>query len=68
MKETPVIFMFFMVFISAVSVFAQDNIALGIPYTLEPAPAYEHCTDPDDDKQLTDGVYTEGYFWTLKFI
>lgn len=66
MKETPVIFMFFMVFISAVSVFAQDNIALGIPYTLEPAPAYEHCTDPDDDKQLTDGVYTEGYFWTQK--
>jgi len=40
-----------------------DNIALGAPYTLSPAPNYEHCTDSDDAKQLTDGVYSEGYFW-----
>ena len=29
-------------------------------------PAYEHCTDPEDGKQLTDGAYTEGHFWTQK--
>ncbi len=64
MKRNPVVFMFFTVFAFAVSVYGQENIALGKPYTLEPAPAYEHCTDPEDGKQLTDGVYTEGYFWT----
>jgi len=41
-----------------------QNLALGMPYTLEPAPHYEHCTDPDDVKQLTDGAYSQGYFWT----
>ena len=41
----------------------SDNIALGASYTFEPAPNYRHCTDPDDKKQLTDGVYSEGYFW-----
>ena len=42
------------------------NIALGVPYTMDPAPNYEYCTDPEDVKQLTDGVYSEGYFWTQK--
>jgi hypothetical protein len=37
---------------------------LGKPYTLDPRPNYSHCTDPDDGKQLTDGQYTVGYFWT----
>lgn len=41
-----------------------QNLALGMKYTLEPAPQYQHCTDPDDVRQLTDGVYTQGYFWT----
>ncbi|HEO71026.1 MAG TPA: hypothetical protein ENN80_07165, partial [Candidatus Hydrogenedentes bacterium] len=40
-----------------------ENIALGASYTLRPAPNYEHCTDPDDTVQLTDGEYSEGYFW-----
>lgn len=40
------------------------NIAKGAGYTLTPAPRYEHCTDPGDATQLTDGVYTEGHFWT----
>lgn len=40
------------------------NIALGKPYKMEPTPGYEHCTDPGDAAQLTDGVYSEGYFWT----
>ena len=66
MKSNPVVFMFFTIFSFAVSVYGQENIALGKPYTLEPVPAYEHCTDPDDGKQLTDGIYTEGYFWTQK--
>lgn len=42
------------------------NIALGKPYTLKPAPDYSYCTDPGDATQLTDGVYTKGYFWTQK--
>ncbi|NMA47085.1 MAG: hypothetical protein GX945_11060 [Lentisphaerae bacterium] len=43
-----------------------ENIALNKPYTLSPRPTYSYCTDPDDKVQLTDGVYTEGYFWTQK--
>lgn len=41
-----------------------ENLALNRTYTLEPVPGYQHCTDANDMKQLTDGVYTEGYFWT----
>ncbi|MBI5687711.1 MAG: hypothetical protein HZC54_21790 [Verrucomicrobia bacterium] len=43
-----------------------DNIALGKPYALDPRPNYGYCTDPGDKTQLTDGVYTKGYFWTQK--
>ena len=43
-----------------------ENIALGKPYTLDPRPNYSYCTDPGDKTQLTDGVYTKGYFWTQK--
>ena len=42
----------------------RENIALGKPYELSPPPSYEHCTDPGDVTQLTDGQYTVGYFWT----
>ena len=41
----------------------SENIALGATYTLEPGPNYGLCTDPGDAEQLTDGVYTDGYFW-----
>lgn len=51
---------------TVIPLYALENIALGKPYTLEPAPEYSHCTDPEDAKQLTDGIYTEGYFWTQK--
>ena len=47
---------------------AQDkpeNVALGASYTLT-RPNYAYCTDPEDSVQLTDGVYSEGYFWTQK--
>ncbi len=42
------------------------NLALHKPYTMTPAPNYGHCTDPDDAIQLTDGIFTDGYFWTQK--
>lgn len=42
------------------------NLAKGRKYTMSRAPNYKLCTDPDDDKQLTDGVFTEGYYWTQK--
>jgi hypothetical protein len=42
------------------------NIALGKTYTLDPRPNYSYCTDPGDKTQLTDGQYSQGYFWTQK--
>ena len=41
----------------------SENIALGATYTIEPGPNYGLCSDPGDREQLTDGVYTDGYFW-----
>jgi len=43
---------------------ARQNIALGKPYSLYPRPTYQHCTDPGDTEQLTDGKTTSEYFWT----
>ena len=40
------------------------NIALGASYTFDALPSYALCTDAGDATQLTDGVYTSGYFWT----
>lgn len=40
-----------------------ENIARGKPYTLSPRPNYRHCTDVEDAEQLTNGAYSEGYFW-----
>jgi len=45
---------------------ALENVALKKPYTLSPTPGYRYCTDPDDKIQLTDRVYSQGYFWTQK--
>lgn len=42
----------------------ETNLARGKPYRLTPPPNYPYCTDPGDRVQLTDGVYTQGYFWT----
>ncbi len=42
------------------------NIALHKKYKMVKAPDYALCKDPDDAIQLTDGVYTKGYFWTQK--
>ena len=43
-----------------------DNIALGVNYTIDPRPNYGLCSDPGDLEQLTDGLYTDGYFWIHK--
>jgi len=42
----------------------RENLARSKAYTLHPQPNYLHCTDPQDKLQLTDGIYTQGYFWT----
>ena len=45
----------------------KENIALNKPYTcITKARRYGLCTDPGDKVQLTDGLYTKGYFWTQK--
>lgn len=43
-----------------------DNIALRKPYTIDPEPNYDLCTDPGDAEQLTDGKAVTGgeSFWT----
>jgi len=41
-----------------------ENLAMGKRYTLDPRPNYPLCTDSQDKVQLTDGVFSEGYFWT----
>lgn len=43
---------------------APRNIARGCSYTFSTPPDYEHCTTGDETTKLTDGVYTQGYFWT----
>ncbi len=40
------------------------NLALHKPYTMDPPPTYGDCRDAGDKTQLTDGIYTEGHFWT----
>jgi len=42
------------------------NIAKGKTYTFNTLPNYDLCSDPGDSVQLTDGIYTAGYFWTQK--
>ena len=44
----------------------QNNIALGKPYIFSSKPNYNLCSDDGDATQLTDGLYTKGYFWTQK--
>jgi len=57
---------------SNVALAAGDNIALGKPYTMAPAPNYWHkgCTEPDDAIQLTDGEVASGpgQLWVQKLM
>ena len=43
-----------------------ENMAIHKPYTLSLEPNYDYCMDADDAVQLTDGVHTQGHFWTQK--
>lgn len=45
---------------------APVNIAINKPYKFHAPPNYPHCTDPADDKDLTDGIHAKGYFWVQK--
>jgi len=40
------------------------NMAAGKTYTMSSPPTYSGCTDAGDATQLTDGIYTSGYFWS----
>ena len=47
---------------------AAENLALGRNCTFSRPANYRYCADPDDRKQLTDGVYapTEGQLWVKR--
>jgi len=67
MNRTAAVALVFCLLSSAVCLAGKgENIALGKKYRLEPRPSYPHCTDANDRIELTDGVYTKGYFWTQK--
>jgi hypothetical protein len=42
------------------------NVAKGKIPTFNITPNYKYSIDPEDKIQLTDGIYTSGYFWTQK--
>ncbi|MDZ4200273.1 MAG: hypothetical protein U1E27_13435, partial [Kiritimatiellia bacterium] len=42
------------------------HLARGKPYTMSSRPNYSHTTDDGDAVQLTDGLFTEGYYWVQK--
>ncbi len=42
------------------------NLALNRPYRMSTPPNYGLCTDFGDKTQLTDGIYSRGYFWAQK--
>jgi hypothetical protein len=45
-------------------VHATQNIALGCAVSFDPFPNYPLCTDADDARQVTDGKFAPGGFWT----
>ncbi len=45
---------------------APKNVAQGKPCEFSHPPNYSHCQDADDASQVTDGKFTEGWFWTQK--
>ncbi len=50
--------------LAAVCTAGAENLALGRPYTLVPAPNYQLCTDAGDLTQLTDGAFVGlGQLW-----
>ena len=51
---------------AALTAGSAENIARGRPYTFSSPPNYALCKDAGDKSDLTDGIYTKGYFWTQK--
>ena len=65
-RVTPIVLLALSMFLpGAAAQGAGKNLAFRKPYTLS-SPNYLHCTEPGDRTQLTDGVYSKGYFWTQK--
>jgi hypothetical protein len=58
--------LFVMTAVCLVTYGAEKNLALGKKVSLYPSPNYALCKDADDSKQLTDGKYSKGSFWTQK--
>lgn len=46
--------------------YAANNVALGRPYTVQPAPTYGLTKDDDDLVQLTDGTLAPDTIWTSR--
>jgi len=44
----------------------QKDLALNKPYTLSTAPNYKNTAGPEDKSALTDGNFTNGFFWNNK--
>lgn len=42
------------------------DLGIGKSYTMDPKPNYQGTIDPADSRQLTDGTYTAGRFWSSK--
>ena len=57
---------FFLLFLNLIisNTSIAQNLALHKPYTLSTAPNYRYTAPPSDNKALTDGIYTKGYFWS----
>ena len=49
----------------AVNSWSQD-LALHKSYTLSISPNYPNTAPPTDKTSLTDGIYTNGYFWAQR--
>lgn len=54
------------VIISTATLVQAKDLAIGRTYTVDPKPNYQGTMDPLDSRQLTDGNYTTGRFWSSK--
>lgn len=54
------------VIIFTISLAQAKDLGIGKSYTVDPKPNYQGTMDPFDSRQLTDGTYTPGMFWSSK--
>lgn len=57
---------FISVIVSATPLTYAKDLAIGKSYTVNPKPNYQGTMDELDSRQLTDGHYTTGKFWSVK--